>query len=67
MKLEEIMRDVRTKPVVPIWPHAGKVLGLGRGGAYSAVKRGEIDVIRHGRLIKAVSASLRARLKIEAT
>ena len=66
MEMKEILRDIRTKPTVPIWPHAGKALGLGRGSAYGAAKRNEIDVIRHGRLVKAVSASLPARLKIEA-
>jgi hypothetical protein len=66
MEMEKILQDIRTKPVVPLWPHAGKVLGLGRGSTYSAAKRNEIHVVRHGRLIKAVSASLRARLKIEA-
>jgi hypothetical protein len=66
MEMKRILEDIRTKPVVPIWPHAGKALGLGRASAYSAARRNEIDVVRHGRLIRAVSASLRARLKIEA-
>jgi len=66
MEMKDILQDIRTKPVVPIWPHAGKALGLGRGSAYGAARRNEIDVVRHGRLIRAVSASLRARLKIEA-
>jgi hypothetical protein len=66
MEMKEILQEIRDRPTVPVWPHAAKALGLGRGSAYSAARRGEIDVIRHGRLIKAVSASLRARLKIEA-
>jgi hypothetical protein len=66
MEMEKILQDIRTLPVVPIWPHAGKALGLGRASAYGAARRNEIDVVRCGRLVKAVSASLRARLKIEA-
>jgi excisionase family DNA binding protein len=40
--------DKRTVSV----PEAAKVLGIGRGAAYEAVKRGEIVVIRLGRLLR---------------
>ncbi len=33
-------------------PEAGKALGLTRHGSYESVKRGEIPVIRFGRLMK---------------
>lgn len=65
MDLQEILEDIRTKPVVPLWPHAGMALGLRRGSTYGAAARNEIDVIRIGRSIKAVSASLRKRLVLE--
>lgn len=65
MDLQTILEEIRTKPVVPVWPHAGMALGLRRGSAYAAAKRNEIDVIRFGRSIKAVSASLRKRLWLE--
>jgi len=64
MELKEILEDITTKPVVPLWPHAGMVLDLSRNGAYQAVSRGEIDVIRIGRSIKVITASLRKRLAI---
>jgi hypothetical protein len=65
MEMKDILQDIRTKPTVPLWPHVGKLLGLGRGSVYDAARRNEIDVIRHGRLVRAISASLRARLKID--
>jgi excisionase family DNA binding protein len=36
---------------VPVWPDAGKTLGLGRNATYDAVARGEIPVLRFGRRI----------------
>jgi len=36
---------------VPVWPDAGKALGLGRNATYDAVARGEIPVLRFGRRI----------------
>jgi hypothetical protein len=34
---------------IPLWPDAGKILGLGRSATYDAAARGEIPVIRIGR------------------
>ena len=33
-------------------PEAGRMLGLGRNASYEAVKRGEIPVLRFGKLLK---------------
>jgi hypothetical protein len=65
MQLREIIEDIRTKPTVPIWPHLGAALNLSRGAAYAAAKRGDIETIRIGKLVRAVSAPLRKRLGIE--
>jgi len=62
--LEEILEEIRRKPTVRVWPHAGRALGFGRGAIYAAAARNEIDVIRIGRSVRAVSASLRKRLGI---
>jgi hypothetical protein len=67
MQMKEVMDDIRNKPVVPLWPHLGMVLGLSRNTIYSAVANGEIDTIKVGRSIRAVSAPLRKRLGIEAS
>lgn len=55
MTMKDVLEEIRTKPVVPLWPHAAMVLGVCRGGIYAAAARNEIEVIRIGRSIKAVS------------
>jgi len=65
MELEDILREIRARPTVPLWPHAAKALGVSRGSIYAAASRGEIDTIRIGRSIKVVSASLRRGLGLE--
>lgn len=67
MEIKEIVDEIRTKPTVPIWPHAGMAIGSSRNATYDMVKRGEIDVVRVGRKIRAVSASLRRKLQLEET
>jgi hypothetical protein len=64
-ELAAILEDIRREPTVRVWPHAGRALGLSRGSAYAAAARGEIDAIRIGRSVRAVSASLRKRLGLE--
>jgi hypothetical protein len=64
MKIEDAIREVCTKPVVDLWPTTATLLDLSRSGVYGAAGRGEIDTVRIGRLLKAVSSSLRKRLKI---
>ena len=66
MELKDALEAIRTKPVVPLWPHIGLVLDRSRGAVYASVKRDEIDVIRIGRSIKALTAPLRQRLGIDA-
>ena len=46
MEMTEIIEDICTKPVVPLWPHAGKALGVCRAAIYAAAARNEIEVIR---------------------
>lgn len=65
MELKEVLEDIRTKPVVPLWPHAGMALGICRGGIYAAAARNEIEVIRIGRSIKVITAPLRKRLGLD--
>jgi hypothetical protein len=65
MELKDALDAIRTKPVVPLWPHVGLLLDLSRGAVYASVRRDEIDVIRVGRSIKAVTAPLRKRLGLD--
>ena len=66
MTLEQALEEIRRKAVVDLWPEVGIVLGLSRGSVYQAAEAGEIDVIRIGHRIKAVTAPLRRKLGIEA-
>ncbi len=65
MDLKDILKEIRTKPVVPLWPHVGKALDICRGATYAAAARNEIEVIRIGRSIKAITAPLRKRLGLD--
>jgi len=64
--VEEAMKDIRTKPVVPAWPTVGIALGLSRGGTFEAARRGDFEVLRFGRLIKVPTGPLRRKLGVEA-
>jgi len=44
---------------------AGRIIGVSRGGAYEAVKRGEIPVIRIGKKIRVPKAALERLLNGE--
>jgi len=39
-------------------PEAGRQLGISRNSAYEAVRRGELPVVRFGRLIRVPMAAL---------
>ena len=66
MKLEEALAEIRCKPVVDLWPVVGVVLDMSRGSVYQAARNGDIDTIRVGHRIKAITEPLRKRLGINA-
>jgi excisionase family DNA binding protein len=51
------------KPRTVSVPEAAAALGIGRGAAYEAVRRGEIAVIRLGRLLRVPIAWLERQLE----
>jgi hypothetical protein len=60
---DEILRLVMTKLSVPVWPVAGKALGLGRNATYEAATRGDIPTVAVGGRRKPVPTSwLRRKL-----
>jgi hypothetical protein len=65
MEMKEVLEDIRTKPTVPLWPHFGMALGVSRNTLYEAAVSGDIDTIKVGRSIRAVSATLRKRLGLD--
>jgi len=66
MTIEEAIEEVMRKPLVDLWPTTATLLDLSRSGVYDAAERGEIDTVRIGRLLKAVSSSLRRKIKLAA-
>jgi hypothetical protein len=62
--IQECIEEIRTKPTVPPWPTLGVALELSKGGVYDAVRRGDFETIRIGRLIKVITAPLRRQLGI---
>jgi len=51
------LADLQRRPTLTV-EEAGRVLGLARGGAYTAARRGQIPTIRVGRRLVVPSAAL---------
>jgi hypothetical protein len=62
---QQMLEDIRTRPTVPLYPHAAWALDLSRRGAYEAARRGDIETIGMGRKRPALTGPLRRQLKIE--
>jgi len=65
MHLSEALDEIRTKPVVPVWPHMGLIFGCSRGQCYAMITRNEVEFIRIGKSIKVVTAGLRKKLGLD--
>lgn len=55
------MADLLAKPTLSV-VEAGKVLGIGRGAAYEAARRGQIPTIKLGERLRVPTARLLALL-----
>jgi hypothetical protein len=62
---QQMLEDIRTRPTVPLYPHAAWAYDLSRGGTYEAAKRGDIETVGMGRKRPALTGPLRRQLKIE--
>jgi hypothetical protein len=59
-----MLRGNNDEPLVmSLWPEAGQALGLGRNATYEAARRGQIPIIKFGKLIKVPTAALRRMLE----
>ena len=67
---EQILRDIKLKPAVPVWPHTGWAYGWSKGKSYEEARKALAnntgEYIRMGRLIRRLTSSLRKHLQIEA-
>jgi hypothetical protein len=61
----KIRRDIMTKLTVPLWPTAGKALGLGRSLTYEGARAGKIETIEVGRRRPVPTSFLRRKLGLE--
>jgi hypothetical protein len=50
---------------VPLWPTAGRALGLGRNSTFQGAKNGEIETIAVGRRRPVPTAFLRRKLGLD--
>jgi hypothetical protein len=58
----KIRRDIMTKLTVPLWPTAGRALGLGRNSTFEGARKGEIETIAIGRRRPVPTSFLRRKL-----
>jgi hypothetical protein len=63
--MDQIRKLLNDNAALPLWPDAGKMLGLRRGSTYAAAERGDIKTIRFGRLLKVPTVWLRQKLDLE--
>jgi len=62
----DVVRELRASPTVPVWPTAGRALGVGRHAAYQACRDGQVRYIAIGRKKwRVVSADLLRLLGLE--
>jgi hypothetical protein len=61
----EIRREIMTRLTVPLWPTAGRALGLGRNSTFAGAKKGQIETIAVGRRRPVPTAFLRRKLGLE--
>ena len=63
--MSEIKKLLDDNLSLPLWPEAGKVLGLKRGTTCAAARAGDIKTVRFGRLLKVPTAWLRQKLDLD--
>jgi hypothetical protein len=65
MNDHEIRQEILTKLTVPLWPVAGRALGLGKSLAYEAARSGEVPTIGVGGKHTVPTAYLRRKLGLD--
>jgi hypothetical protein len=59
---KKILHDIMTRPTVPLWPHAGWALGIGRNLTYDGARTGQIETVAVGRRRPVPTSFLRRKL-----
>jgi hypothetical protein len=63
---QDKIREALNGLTVPVWPIAGRALGLGRDATYRAARNGDLPTIRIGGALRVPTAPLRRLLGLEA-
>jgi excisionase family DNA binding protein len=61
-KAASTKKKVRGRPETYSVPEAGRIVGLGKNASYDAARRGELPVLRFGRILRVPRASLERML-----
>jgi hypothetical protein len=61
----EVRELLDSRPLLPLWPETGTILGLCRNATYDAAARGDIKTIQLGRLKRVPSTWLKAKLGLD--
>jgi hypothetical protein len=62
---QHVLPDPETTPTIPVWPDAGRAVGMGRSATYDAVRRGELPTVRVGRRVLVLVRPLRELLGLD--
>jgi hypothetical protein len=65
---EDIRKAILSRVAVPLWPHTGRALSLGKDATIAAERRGEIPVLnflRHSKQKRVPTAFLRKHMNQE--
>jgi excisionase family DNA binding protein len=64
MKRKQVIqkRGDRERPATYSVPEAGRIVGLGKNASYEAARRGQLPVLRFGRLLRVPRAALERML-----
>jgi hypothetical protein len=62
---KEIRQAIMTRLTVPLWPTAGRALGLGRNSTFEGARNGQIETIPVGRRRPVPTAFLRRKLRLD--
>lgn len=63
--MDDFSKLLKEHAVLPLWPEAGRILGLQRNSTYAAAQSGDIRTIRIGRLLKVPTAWLHQQLGLD--
>jgi hypothetical protein len=65
MPRDEILKMLEERATVPLWPQAGRALGLSRGQTYRVAKKGKIETLGLGREMRVRTSWLRQTLGLD--